>query len=183
LFAAEHGFQRAEDSKRPAAQRAALILRDAEHVADQLDRDGGGKIGDQIDLAARCRFRQQAIDKSFDPRLQFAQRPRRERRRQQLSHPRVIGRIVEDEACCVVLVKQAVGEIRPEVDLLVRAPGRGIAVDLKAIVVPRQEVRTIRHAVDRIAFAQREVCRIGIIEKIRAEPAHVEIGCGFTRCG
>src|SRR5439155_3351548 len=36
-------LERAEDRQRPAAQRRALLLRHAEHVADQLDGKRGGE--------------------------------------------------------------------------------------------------------------------------------------------
>ena len=93
---------------------------------------------------------QQPIDQRFDPRLQRAQRARRKGRRQQLSHPRVIGRIVEHQACRVMLVEQAVGEIRPEVELLVGTPSRGVAIDRETIVIAGQEIRPVRHAMNRI---------------------------------
>ena len=50
-------------------------------------------------------------------------RARRERRRQQLADAGVDRRIVEHQAGGVVLVEQAVAEVRPELDCLVRAPG------------------------------------------------------------
>ena len=183
LLAAEHRLERAEDGERPAAQRLALALRNAEHVADELDWNGGGKIRNQIDLAAFGGGLQQAIDQNLDPRLQFAQRPRRESGRQQLAHPRVIRRVVEHQARGVMLVEQAVGKIRPEVEFLVRAPGRGIAVDRKTVVVARQEIRPVRHQVNGIELAQRAVCRIGIFEKFRREFPHVEISRGSARGG
>src|SRR6267143_773948 len=44
-------LQGAEDGERPAAQRAALLVRHAEQVADDFDRDGRGEVLDQVDLA------------------------------------------------------------------------------------------------------------------------------------
>ena len=51
LFGLEHRLKRAENAQRPSAQRASFVLRHAEQIADQLHRDGGGKIVDQIDDA------------------------------------------------------------------------------------------------------------------------------------
>ena len=79
------------------------------------------------------------VDQRLDARLQRAQRPRGERGRKQPAHPRVIGRVVEDEARRMVLVEQAVGKIRPEVEPLVRSPGVHVAIDRKAIVVAGEE--------------------------------------------
>jgi hypothetical protein len=73
----------------------ARDLRNAEHVADELDRNGSGKIRNEIDLVAFGCSLQKPIDQNLDPHLQFAQRPWRKSGRQELAHPRVIRRIVE----------------------------------------------------------------------------------------
>ena len=173
---AQHRLERAEDGERPAAQRTALILRNAQHVADELNRNGRGEIGNEIDLAARGGAFQQPVDQRLDARLQRAQRPRRERGREQPAHPRVIGRVVEDEARRVMLVEQAVGKIRPEVEPLVRAPGVHVAIDRKAIVVAGEEARAIGHAMDRVELAERAIGRIGVVEEFRTQPAQIELG-------
>ena len=72
LLAAQYRLERAKDGERPAAQWFAFALRNTEHVADELDRNGGGKIRNQIDFAAFGGGLQQAIDQILDPRLQFA---------------------------------------------------------------------------------------------------------------
>ncbi len=53
LFAAQHGLEGAEDRERPVAQPPALRLRHAEHVADELHRNGRGEIVDEVEAAAR----------------------------------------------------------------------------------------------------------------------------------
>jgi hypothetical protein len=70
LLPAEYGLERAEDRERPCAQRFALVVRDTEHVADQLHRNGGGKIRDHVDLAFFGRCIEQSIDQILDPVLQ-----------------------------------------------------------------------------------------------------------------
>jgi hypothetical protein len=86
---AQHRLERAEDGQRPSAQRAALILRNPQHVADKLHRNGGGEIGNEIDLAALGGAFQEAVEERLDARLQGAQRARCECGREQPAHPRV----------------------------------------------------------------------------------------------
>jgi hypothetical protein len=181
LLAAEDGLQGAEDGERPAAQRLTFVLRNAEHVADQLDRDGGGKVRDQVDLAARGGLVEQALDQLLDARLQRAQGPRREGGRQQLPDPRVVRRIVEHQARGVMLVEQAVGEVRPEVERLVGAPGLNLAIHREAIVIAREKIGAVRHPMNRVEPAQRLIGRIGVFEEFRIEPAHIEIDHGAAR--
>ena len=52
LGGGDFGFQRAEDGKRPVAQRAAFMARDGQQVADHLDRDVLCEIGHRIDRRA-----------------------------------------------------------------------------------------------------------------------------------
>ena len=99
-------------------------------IADQLHRDRGGEVLDQVDRAALGGGIEQAIHQRLDARLHRAQGARRERRREQLADAGVDRRVVENQACGVVLVEQAVAEVRLELDFLVRAPGFGIAIDL-----------------------------------------------------
>ena len=126
--------------------------------------------------AALGRRVEQPVDQRLDARLHRAQGARRERRRQQLADAGVDRRIVEHEARGVVLVEQAVAEIRLELDFLVRAPGRGVAIDLDQIVVAGEEIRAVRHAVHRIVLAQRAVGRVGIVEKCAVEVRQIERG-------
>jgi hypothetical protein len=191
LLGAEHRLERAEDCQRPAAQRRALVRRDAEHVADELDRDRGGKILDQVDRAAVDaageRTVEQPVDQGLDAWLQRRERARREGGREKLAHPAVIGRIVEHQAGGVMLVQEAVAEVRPEVVRLVRAPGVGVAIDCGAIIIAAEEIRSVRHAMDRIVLAPRAVERARIGEEAGVEPLEVEgergVAVGRNGCG
>ena len=69
LLPRQHRLQRAEDFQRPVAERRALVLGDAEQVADQLHRDRGGEVRDQVDRAALGRGIEQAVDQRLDARL------------------------------------------------------------------------------------------------------------------
>ena len=51
LLALEDWLERAEDRERPLTQRAPFALRYTEQIADELHRDRGGKIIDQVDDA------------------------------------------------------------------------------------------------------------------------------------
>ena len=96
--------------------------------------------------------------------------------REQLAHAGVDRRVVEDEARRVVLVEQAVAEIRLELELLVRAPGVGVAIDRDAVVVAGEEIRAVGHAMHRVVLAERAIGRIGVVEEFGAEPAQIELG-------
>src|SRR5438477_11669167 len=61
-FRRQHRLKRAKDCQRPAAQRAALRMRNCEQVTNHLDRDGRGKILDQIDLATRLHAVEEPVD-------------------------------------------------------------------------------------------------------------------------
>ncbi len=50
-FRGDHGLERAQNRQRPVAQGAAFVLRHIQHIADDLDRDRGGEVVDQIDAA------------------------------------------------------------------------------------------------------------------------------------
>ena len=127
-------------------------------------------------VPARRRDVEQAVDKHLDARLQHFERARREGRAKEFAYPRVHRRIVEDEACGVVFVQLAVAEIRLEVDCLVGAPGHGIAIDGDKIVVAREKIRAVRHAMHRVVLAQRAVSGIRIVEECRIEPFEIERG-------
>src|ERR1022692_1486413 len=58
----EHGLQRAQNLQRPAAQRRALVVRNAEEISDNSDRNRCRKRLDQIDLPRVAHRREQAID-------------------------------------------------------------------------------------------------------------------------
>ena len=63
----QHRLERAEDRERPAAQRLALVVRHAEQVADDLDRDRAREGGDQVDFPGRGHAVEQAVDELHEP--------------------------------------------------------------------------------------------------------------------
>jgi hypothetical protein len=97
-------LERTENSQRPISKRLALVARHAQHVADQLDRQRGCEVGDEIDPPARLGAIEQAIDQRLDARLKRFERARREERCQQPADPRVVGRVVEHQAGGVMFV-------------------------------------------------------------------------------
>ena len=62
LLRRQHRLERAEDRERPAAQRTAIGMRHAEQVADDLDRNGGGEILDQVGAALSLHRVEQPVD-------------------------------------------------------------------------------------------------------------------------
>ena len=59
---ADDRLERAENRQRPVAQRLALVMGHVEQIADHLDRDRGGKILDQVDLALGGEAIEQPVD-------------------------------------------------------------------------------------------------------------------------
>src|SRR5215469_10967290 len=73
-----------------------------------------------------------------------------------------------------MLIEQALAEIRTKIDALVGAPDVLVVIDGDAILVAREEIRSVRHAMDGIVFAQGVVKREGIVEKARLEMFQIE---------
>jgi len=61
-----HGLQRAQDGQRPVAQSRAVGPRHPQHVADQLDGQGEGIVGDEVHPALALRAVEHAIDQADD---------------------------------------------------------------------------------------------------------------------
>ncbi len=108
---------------------------------------------------------EQAINERLDARLQRLEGAGGKGRRQELAHPCVDGRIVEDETRRVMLVQQTVGEVRPEVDCLVGAPRRRVVIDLYQIVVAGEKERAVRQLVHRRVLTQGPIGGVGIIQE------------------
>ena len=68
---------------------SALLVRHAEQVADDLDRNGGGEILDQVDLPLAFHLRQQTIDQFDQPDFHFGDGARRQRAGDRAPHMRV----------------------------------------------------------------------------------------------
>ena len=132
------------------------------------------------------RVLQQPPDEVFDPGLDRPERARRECRSQQFAHAGMNRRIVEHQTGGVMFIEQAVAEVRPEIDFLVRTPRRGVAIDPHQIVIAGQEQRSVGQTMDRRGLAQRRVDRIGIVQKPGIEMAKVkaadDVGAG-SGCG
>ena len=90
-----------------------------EQIADHLDRDRGGKIADQLDVAFRGDRIEQPVHQRDQIRLHLRDRARRQRAHDQPPHPCMRGRIVEDETGGVVLVEQRIAVFREKLLLLV----------------------------------------------------------------
>ena len=71
-------LKRAQNRQRPTPQWFPVLARYAKHVADDLDRQGGGEILDQIHVAARFRLVQKPVDQCDEAGFQHRKRARRE---------------------------------------------------------------------------------------------------------
>jgi hypothetical protein len=99
----QHGLQRAEYRKRPAAQRSALGVRHAEQVADDLHGNRTCVGIDQVGRARGGETVEQADPPARRARLHRGDVPLRQRADDRPAHARVQRRVVEHEAGRVVL--------------------------------------------------------------------------------
>jgi len=128
------------DVGRPRAEQTAIDFRHAEQLGD--DRDGE-RLGDRRDEVELGPF--DAIDESLDdPRDGCAQgldHPRRERLRDQASHPRVVGRLhIEDAGSDQTPERLVPRGLRLPPHLLVR---RAVQVGTTHTPVPQQRVHVL----------------------------------------
>ena len=100
-------------------KRLALVMRHVEQIADHLNRDRGGEILDQVDLALGGHGVEQPVHQRDQVRLHRRDRARRQRAHDQPPHAGVRGRVVENEAGGVVLVEQGGAVFRRELLFLV----------------------------------------------------------------
>ena len=177
----EHRLERAEDSQRPAAQRAALRLRDAKQVPDDSDGDRRGKVFDQVDLAFLRHRVEQAVDQRDEPGFHRRDVALRQRAHDRAPHARMQGWIVENEARRVVFEQGRGPELRPELFFLVRAERLRIAIDGEDVVVARQEPRAIGHRPHGVVLTQRPVVRVGIVVELRWQTPQVELTGDLAR--
>ena len=160
---------------------AAFLVRHAEQVADDLDRNGGGEILDQVDTPFAFHLRKQTIDQFDQPNFHLGDGARRQRARDRAPHMGVQRRIVEHQARGVVLEQRRVAVFRKELDLLVRRIGLGVLVERLAIVVPGDEIAAVRHAMHRIMLAQGAIIGIRIVDEIGRQALQVESARGIRR--
>jgi hypothetical protein len=66
LVGRQHRLERPQDGQRPAAQRPAVGLRHRQQIADDLNRDGGGEIVDQIGGPLLGNGVEEAVDERTD---------------------------------------------------------------------------------------------------------------------
>ena len=167
-------LQPAQDRQRPAPERRPFGARDAQHVADQLDRQRRGEVADQVAFAALGDRVQHLVDHRLDPRLERPERARGEGRHQPLAHPRVVGGVVEHQAGRVVLVERGRAHRRAEIDRLVRRIAGGVAIDLGHVGVAGEEHRAVRHPLDRRVAAERVIGRERVVEEVPRQAGDVE---------
>ena len=175
LFGRQRGLQGAQNGKRPLAQRAALIRRYAQQVANDLDRNGRGKVFDQVTLAARFQSVQKMVDPLRQPRCHVGNGPSGERAHDQLAHARVQRRVVEHQAGGMVREQgRAHAILGAKLDLLVRTEHLRVAVDRHHIVVAREQPAAIGHATHRRVAAQCVVHRVGVVVERPRQGAQIQ---------
>jgi hypothetical protein len=74
-------------------ERAALVLRDAEHLRDDREREGQGVAGDELDAPARGGRVQELVRDRLDARLHPVHHGGGERLAHQLPEARVVRRV------------------------------------------------------------------------------------------
>src|SRR4051812_29245654 len=83
---------------RPVEEIAVAVGRDAEQPADERDRVRLGEVVEQVEATAREARVEQLMRQRLRRRAHRLDRTRRERRRDELADPRVVGRLEEEEA-------------------------------------------------------------------------------------
>ena len=99
----QHRLERAQNVQRPAAQGPALVVRNAQQIADDADRNRRGEVVDQIDVAFVAHGREQAVDQLDETRLHGGDMPLADRADDRAPDACVQWRVVEDQARGVVL--------------------------------------------------------------------------------
>ena len=110
------------------------------------------------------------IDQRRDARLEGGQCLAGEGVLKQFADARVIRRINEYNAGCVMLEQRRVGaEFGREIGAFVAAPQNRTTIGLHDVVIARQHKGTIRVAMNRIVFAQSGVISIRIGDEISGD--------------
>ena len=174
LVGGRAGLQSAQNRERPAPERGAFGARDAQHVADQLDRQRRGEVADQVAGPPLGDGVQHLVDHRLDPWLERPERAGGEGRHQPLPDPGVIGRVVEHQARRVVLVERRLPHRRPEIDRLVRRVALGVVIDFGHVGVAGEEHRPVFHPLHRRVPPERVVGRERVVEKIPREAGNLE---------
>ena len=167
------GFEGGEDRKRPAPQRLAVGLGHVEQVADDLDRDLGREVVDEVDLAPLGEGVEEVVDEAHHAGLHAHDRALVERAQHQAAHAGVQRRVVEHEARGVVLEQRGIAELGAELGLLVGQRVR-VAIDGHHVVVAREEHAAAVQFVHRVVLAQGGVVRIGVVEEGRRDARQLE---------
>ena len=173
LLRRQHRLQGAEDGERPVAQRPALVLRDAEHVADQLHRDGGGEVLDQVDRAALGgASSRRSTSASMRGCSAFSARGVNAGASSLRTRVWIGGSLKTRLVvwCSYSGLSPKVGlkwTVLSELQVCCRDRSR-------PIVVAGEEIRAVRHAMHRIVLAQRAIGRIGVVQEFAVEVREIE---------
>src|SRR5437016_350862 len=175
LFGSELGFQGAKNRQGPAAQRTAILTRDAQQVANHLDRDGGGEVLDEIEMLPLLQLLEQPVDQCRDTGLQGSQCVGTQRTDDLASHAGVVRGIIEYQTRRVMLVQwRAQAEFGAKYRLLVGTEVAPVSVDLVKIGKPAEKVAPIRTAMYGLEGAQRGVNVVRILIKVCVQPVRIE---------
>jgi hypothetical protein len=150
-------------------------MRHAEQVADDLDRNGGGKTLDQVGAPLHGHRVQQSVDQRDEAGFHPGDDAVRQRHLDRAAHMGVQRRIVEHETGGVMGKQRRIAVFRAELDLLVGGEHARIAVDRVAIAPARDQVGAVRHAMHRVVLTQRAVVRERIVDEVRRQALEVEI--------
>ena len=93
----EVGVEAAGELSRPALERFVVLGGNAEHLADDLDRQRVGEVADHLDRALLERGVEQAVDDLLDPRPKLLDDLRCERLAHQAAQAGVVGWVEEQE--------------------------------------------------------------------------------------
>ena len=171
----DRGLQSAQNRQRPAPQRAAIGLRHAKKITDDLNRDRRCEILDKIAFAPGLKVVKQAFNQGDKAVFHLGNSAGAKCTLQDAPNLGVQRRVVEDEAGGMMFIGQRLAELRQEFLAFVGAEPDWVFVDLVEIGIAGQEYRAIRHGFDRGMVAQCPVIAIGIVVKIGGQGFQIEV--------
>ena len=178
--ARRHALRRGMDRLGEPVERDAVLVRDAEHVGDDVRRHQPGDVLDEIALALVDHAIDDALRQQLDPRPHGLGRLRDELARHQLAQPGVVGRIRRDQHLVIADLDGAfaVGDH----DRRDRRERRGVATDGLHVAVARDRPEPVAIGlvvpVHRIVGSQPRELLVGLAvrKRLRRQQGDVDHG-------
>ena len=175
-----HRVERVDQVERPLLHLLAVLLRHAEQVADDGDRDGVREVGHDVERAPVGDLVEDLRHELLHARVHRRHHARRERLVHQPAQPLVLGRIQEQHGRRDVPDPLGIGKRRQE-DLVHRrfptvARHVRVAQQPLHVAMPRQHVRAGERLVDRRGLPEPPVVRVRVLMDVGPERVEQHLG-------